>query len=306
MKIFFDNVNFKSDSGPNSFALKLANAMDRLGHRINQDVDPDVQLSFINDVNKVAPMFQRLDGIYFNSSQDWQSMNEPIRRTYESAVGVIFQSHFNKILTERYFGVHPNSCVIHNGTNLTEIQDQPAFTHPDLDNFDRVWACASAWRPHKRLPENIRYFLENSAEKDCLLIAGKNSNGSNSSSNLLQPSKNPRIFYMGQLERQQLIRVYKRADYFVHLALMDHCPNVVVDARAAGCKIICASSGGTKEIAGADAIVIQDMDWDYKPFALYEPLRLNFTHSARNTLDNTIDINLVAQKYISMLETSRR
>ena len=137
MKIFFDNVNFKSDSGPNSFALKLANAMDRLGHRINQDVDPDVQLSFINDVNKVAPMFQRLDGIYFNSSQDWRSMNESIRRTYESAVGVIFQSHFNKILTERYFGVHTNSCVIHNGTNLTEIQDQPAFTHPDLDNFDR-------------------------------------------------------------------------------------------------------------------------------------------------------------------------
>ena len=53
MKIFFDNVNFGSQSGPNSFALKLANALSRLDHRVNQDLNPDVQLSFITAVNNV-------------------------------------------------------------------------------------------------------------------------------------------------------------------------------------------------------------------------------------------------------------
>ena len=52
---------------------------------------------------------------------------------------------------------------------------------------------------------------------------------------------------------------------FIHLAWLDHCPNVVVDARAAACQIICSSAGGTKEIAGPSAIVIEEDEWDFEP-----------------------------------------
>ena len=45
-------------------------------------------------------LVQRLDGIYFNSAQDWKALNEPIRRTFEISSGVIYQSNFNKDLTE--------------------------------------------------------------------------------------------------------------------------------------------------------------------------------------------------------------
>ena len=101
MKIFFDNVNFQSNSGPNSFGLKLAKELEKKGYRINKDESPDVQLSFIQATRKIAPLIQRLDGIYFNSEQDWKAQNKPIQLTYENAEGVIYQSNFNKTLTEK-------------------------------------------------------------------------------------------------------------------------------------------------------------------------------------------------------------
>ena len=104
MKIFFDNVDFSSSSGPNSFGLKLALQLELMGNKINKNEKPDVQLSFIQATRKLAPLIQRLDGIYFNSEQDWNTQNKPIKSTYEKADAVVYQSNFNKTLTEKYFG----------------------------------------------------------------------------------------------------------------------------------------------------------------------------------------------------------
>jgi glycosyltransferase involved in cell wall biosynthesis len=297
MKIFFDNVNFSSPSGPNSFANKLAVQFQSLGHSINDTLEPDLQLTFISSINRIAPIVQRLDGIYFNSEQDWQKLNEPIRETYKISAGVIFQSDFNKRLTEHYFGPHSKSAVIHNGTDLEEHRNVPFFTHAHVERFEKVWAAASSWRPHKRLAENIRYFLEHSVENECMIIAGENPDAQ---------IKHPRVFYAGNLPREKLISLYKRADYFIHLALMDHCPNVVIDARAAGCHIICASSGGTKEIAGKDATIIEDAEWDFRPFALYDPPQLDFSKRHKNAQDSNININRTAQKYLKFFEEALR
>ena len=62
--------------------------------------------------------------------------------------------------------------------------------------------------------------------------------------------------------------MYKASKYFLHLAWLDHCPNVVVDAMACGCTVICSSAGGTKEIAGDNAIIIEENDWNYEPVHL--------------------------------------
>ena len=292
MKIFFDNVDFTSPSGPNSFASKLASHFSSLGHRITHE-NPAVQLSFIQATTKIAPMIQRLDGIYFNSEQDWKSLNSPIKQTFDLADGVVFQSNFNKALTEKYFGKKENSVVIHNGTKLSHIDKIQPLSHPEIDKFENVWSCASSWRPHKRLSENVRYFLEKSGPNDCLIVAGNNPDTS---------LDMPRIFYAGVLEWEQLISLYKRSKYFLHLALMDHCPNVVVDARAAGCKIICSSSGGTKEIAGDNSVIIQDMEWDYLPFKLYEPPKLDFSVTQKYKSAASCDINDTAQQYLSFFE----
>jgi len=293
MKIFFDNVNFGSNSGPNSFGRKLATSFVRKGHVLGHD-NPDVQLSFIQSNNNLAPTVLRLDGIYFNSEQAWENLNAPIKHSYSESAGVIYQSNFNKVLTEKYFGIKENSVVIHNGTDLELIEKIPALSYEPLNKYETVWSCASSWRPHKRLSENVRYFLEHKDDNSCLIIAGKNPDYS---------INHPDIFYTGNLDWTNLISLYKRSKYFIHLALMDHCPNVVVDARASGCQIICASSGGTPEIAGTDAIVVKDMEWDLQPFRLYDPPMLNFSHIQSLTESSNLDINKVADKYLKFLET---
>lgn len=295
MKILFDNADFGSSSGPNSFARKLAEELIKRKHSVNESLKSDIQLSFIMASQDLGmPIIQRLDGIYFNSEQDWKSLNEPIKKTYDISSGVIFQSNFNKQLSEKYFGEKILSTVINNGTDLSLIEKITPLSHPAIDGFENVWSCASSWRPHKRLKDNVRYFLECAGEKDCLVIAGSNPD---------YEIKHERVFYVGNLEWEQLISLYKRSKYFIHLALMDHCPNVVVDARAAGCKIVCSSSGGTKEIAGINSVIVKDMEWDFVPFRLYQPPELDFGALCEPPqIEKSIDIKDVADSYLSFFE----
>ena len=92
----------------------------------------------------------------------------------------------------------------------------------------------------------------------------------------------------------------KRSSTFLHLAWLDHCPNVVVDARACGCKIVCSSSGGTKEIAGPNSIVIKEKDWNFQPIDLYNPPSMDFKNFYENKSISEMNIDLVAKKYMDV------
>ena len=286
MNVHLDNVNLGSTSGPNSFAGKLVKYSDCT---FDSQIAPDAYLSFIETHRPSfdAPMFQRVDGIYFNTRSDYNIQNANIKRTYDLADGIIFQSEFNKELTTKYFGEHPNTTVIHNGADTELIDSTPALEQPIFDSYESVWSCASSWRPHKRLAENIRYFLEHSGDKDCLVVAGSTD----------YPKAHDRVFFAGHLPKEVLIALYRRSKYFLHLAWLDHCPNVVVDARASGCKIVCSSAGGTKEIAGPDAIVIEEEEWDMNPVDLYNPPKMNFSKVIDNTYNVGYNMYTVASKY---------
>ena len=101
MKIKFENVNFRSNSGPNSFGKKLHKYLHLNGDKVT-DHDYDAILCFIEDGSNHSSdrLFQRLDGIYFNTDFDFNRQNQNILATYKKAHGVIFQSEFNKKLTE--------------------------------------------------------------------------------------------------------------------------------------------------------------------------------------------------------------
>jgi hypothetical protein len=294
LKILFDNVNFQSLSGPNSFGRKLASVLINKKHKlVGVNDNPDIQLSFIQTTNKVTNLVQRLDGIYFNTDQDWHRLNQSIYETYKIADAVVFQSNFNKKLTENFFGVAKDSYVIHNGTDINMIKSVPKLQHITLDKFEDVWCCASNWRPHKRLEENIHYFLEHTEENSCLVVAGD-------VANLNYELNSSRVIFVGNLDWIQLISLYKRSKYFIHLSFLDHCPNVVVDARTSGCHIICSSSGGTKEIAGKNSTIIQDIDWDFRPLKLYSPPRLDYTKKFEYNYDSNIDINYTSDQYLDV------
>jgi glycosyltransferase involved in cell wall biosynthesis len=294
VRLNLDNVNFSSNSGPNSFAAKLLPHLMREGVEITAD-RPDAHLCFIESPRSHydAPMIQRLDGIYFNTRQDFVRQNYNIRRTYEMASGVVFQSHFNKRLISQYFGPHKNYQIIHNGADTEAINKAPEF---NLIEYENLWVSAASWRPHKRLGENIRYFLEHSSAKDIMIVAGN------------VPAEDrivdDKVRYIGVLTQTQLYSLYKRCQTFVHLAWLDHCPNVVVDARASGCKIVCSSAGGTREIAGPDAIVIEEEEWDLTPVDLYTPPEMNFSNKLDNSRWNVnVEIEKVSSQYCRFIKS---
>jgi len=295
MKIYMENVDFNSWSGPNQFGKKLAMAFLEKKHQIVKAEDnPDIQLSFIRSARKVAPLVQRLDGIHYNPNKDWQRANKSIFNTYQIADGVIFQSEFSERLCTNFFGKHDNTFVIQNGTDLEAISKIAPFEHSFADRFDKIWSCSSRWtnRPNKRLKENIEYFLEKSGKNDGMIVIGPDSK------NIVE---NERIFYLGKASWEMCISVYKRSDYFIHLSFVDNCPNVVVDAVASDCHVICPSCAGSEEIAGPNSTVIEDFKWDFKtPIDPAQPPKLNFDDIRQGRYNVSYDIKSVANKYIDV------
>ena len=300
MKIFAHNFNPQSNSGPNKFTRQLFNTMQKdlgVSYTINQQ-DADVEFCLIQQVvHKVKPMVLRLDGIWFNSEQNYKEQNKIIEYSYRNADTVVFQSNFNKKLTEAWFGPHENPHVIHNAADMKQIERaNPAFWNNIFGKETEVWSCASAWRPHKRLDENIRYFLEFAPKNAILAVAGKGA-----ASERLNHRFNERIKFLDELDYMSLLSLYKRSSTFVHLAYLDHCPNVVVDAQAANCRIICSNSGGTLEIVEKGTIVIED-EWDFKPCELYNPPKLKFNHFKHITMSRDRNIVKCSKKYYDILK----
>ena len=300
MKIFAHNFNPQSNSGPNKFTRQLFKNMQK-EHGVsftNNQQEADVEFCLIEQVaHKVKPMVLRLDGIWFNSEQNYKEQNRLIEFSYKNADAVVFQSEFNKKLTESWFGKHKNSYVIHNAADMKQIERaNAAFWNNTFGKDSEVWSCASSWRPHKRLNENIRYFLEFAPKNAFLAIAGKGS-----SSERLNYRHNERIKFLNELDYMSLLSLYKRSSTFVHLAYLDHCPNVVVDAQAAGCKIICSSSGGTSEIVEKGTVVVED-EWDFKPCKLYQPPKLKFDSFKHYTMNKNRNIVNCTKKYYDILK----
>jgi glycosyltransferase involved in cell wall biosynthesis len=275
MKVFTHNFNPQSNSGPNKFTRQLFKKLiSEKGFEITSQEDCEVEFCLIQqETQKKKPMVLRLDGIYFNSEQDFRSQNAPIKFSYDNADAVVFQSEFNKKLTEAWFGVHKNSFVVHNAFLETRSLDK---TFKELHRGLEIWSCASSWRPHKRLIENVRYYLENAPQDSVFIIAGTGftTEDRNKIKDLITSQKynvsSKKIVFYGELQYNKLKELYAASSTFVHLAYLDHCPNVVVDAAAHGCHIVCSSTGGTKEVV-TKGTVIQEEDWDFSPVALYQP-----------------------------------
>ena len=290
MRIQFENVDFSSRSGPNGFGLKLARQFMRDGHELTND-QPDVRLSFIQSMNNFNPMVLRLDGIYFNSLQDWKAMNESIHRSYDHASAVIVQSEFDKKLVFKFFGERENVHVIHNGTDTKLIRSIQAQNC----KRENTWMCASSWRPHKRLDENIRLFQQLKKDGDSLLVAGNNARVS-------EETNVEGVHFLGDLNWEAMISCMKASANFIHLSWLDHCPNVVVDAKSAGCRVHVSQAGGTAELASSDDFIYKDGEFDFTPVRLYEPPSMIFDQKTSGTSGCNFLIEDCSASYAKVLE----
>ena len=296
MKIHFSNVNFSSSSGPNSFASRLANQLTIDGHDIVGCNDSyAAALVFIEPASKLdgnARIVQRLDGIWFKPDQ-FHTHNVGIKRAYNDSDYIIWQSKFDKDMTCHHWGSRPGD-VIHNGIKIKEPSTSFSI---EKEEGTRFFVCSANWHRQKRLSENVRLYRKLRSEKDFLFVMGSNVD--------VQLRQDLHEFYLGNLTHDQCLSVYRKADWMIHLAWLDHCPNVVVESLSQSCPVICTDSGGTMEIVKENGIIVNESEkYNFELVDYDNPYKLNipFLKLRNIEVDNSyLDIGNVAQKYIQAL-----
>lgn len=308
MKIHFDNVDPSARTGPNTFATRLAKSLFEAGHDVvTEGSSADVSLVFIEPTGRqlAKRVVQRLDGIWFRP-QDFRTKNVRIEELYHRADAVVFQSNFDKVMTTKWFGSPKHGNVIHNGINMTRVNE---VTIPELAVIralnEKVFVCSSNWHPQKRLRDNLRLFdrvQRSQFPNSCLFVMGANPD-------VRVP--NPHVMYMGTQPPEVYLQVFAVADWMLHVAWADHCPNVVIEALSQGTPVVCSEVGGTKELVGGFGVVLKEDPYDFELADYDNPPQLDITQIGnlppRETLDCAsiadIDINNVTGKYVKLFES---
>lgn len=273
MRIHFDGVTFGSHSGPNTFANRLATRLTELGHEVNDHDGPgsDVSLVFIEPTGQPLAnrVVQRLDGLWFKPDE-FYTKNVGIERLYNRAHAVVFQSDFDKRFTETHWVPHVRSSVIHNGLKVEPVK---SFTSGELEalrnQYEKVFVCSANWHPQKRLQANANLFvhLKTVYPNSCFIVMGSNPG-------VLGPSDDPSwfkpftwhtpknvtkdVYVLEWVPSDVYMQIFSMADWMVHLAWLDHCPNVVVECLSQGTPVICSEHGGTKELVGGYGLILRE------------------------------------------------
>lgn len=304
MRVYFDNVNFSSNSGPNTFGTRLANELhENFGVTIvGPNDDYDVFLCFIEPTHnpkKGSKTIQRLDGIWFKPEQ-FHTHNRLIKMAYENFDYIVWQSEFDKNMTCHHWGSRPGS-VIGNGINLKEkIIPGEKFLNW-RKKFEKLFVCSANWHRQKRLKENTEFFLKNSSKNDALIVLGKNPD---------YIINNKNIFYLGSLPHKNCLEIYSKSDWMIHLAWLDHCPNVVVESLSQNCPVICTDSGGTHELVKKNGIIIKEKNpynYELTDYDIPYDLDIKKIDLDKNKLYlqseiSNINIKNVAKEYYSLFK----
>lgn len=321
MKIYFDNVDFASRSGPNTFATRLAKQLHLMGHNpfVNKD-DYDIALVFIqptNNLNINKPFVLRLDGIW-SKVENFQQNNAPIKWAYDNANAIIIQSRFDFEFIKKHFGWQKQEiCILGNGIDFQEIIDARAKNTLSLNtlrsNYNQILVASSNWHPQKRLNVNYELFKhirqQNIKDNICLIVMGSNAH--------LPEDRTirPHVFITGNLSHEDCLQIYSQCDYMLHMCYADHMPNSVCEAIACNLPVVCSNVGGTKEL-----IYTSNGDYGFKikekenfTFDLFDydsPPQIDVTQfkafdskidKFKNDVQQRLDIKFIAKQYENLL-----
>jgi len=287
MKVHLDNVNMSSSSGPNSFGKRLAMALIESGHEVelHDGTHADVSIVFIEPSGRplAKKVIQRLDGIWF-SPEEFETKNSSIKKLYQSADGVIWQSEFDKEMITKWWKFPKKGAVIHNGINAREIKK---FQIPALEQirqqYEMLFVCSANWHPQKRLLQNIELYkhLRNFYSSAALIVLGSN------------PIKvaDPHIFYAGSQPHEICLEIFSAANWMLHLAWLDHCPNTVIESLSQGTPVICSEHGGTKElIKGYGIILNEKVNYNFELTDYENPPKID-VKQIKNKLPNKSELS---------------
>lgn len=212
------------------------------GHKIvAKPQQADIQFSSVRIVNKSGlPTILRIDGICYDRGVDYKAKNKAISKSHKIADAIIYQSKTSRKMCEKYLSPRQTDIarVIHNGIDPT------GWNNPQKHSGINIMCCAK-WRRPKRLKEIIQIFnlFHQQYPNSKLHVLGVFVKGS-------QPINHPDVIYYGKLEYEQIKKIYRIGDMFIHLCKKDSCPSVVMEAMAAGLPVITTNAcGGATEVA---------------------------------------------------------
>lgn len=305
MKICFDNVSWSSASGPNTFAQRLATQFSLDGHVIADADDYDVGLVFIEETGALKlkkPKVQRLDGIWFKNEHEFETKNVGIRSLYRIADSVVWQSDFDMRMTQKWWDRPRHGRIIRNGISTQKVEVTNATVHELRSKYEKIFVCSANWHKQKRLSSCINLFKHIRSTLhpySCLVVMG-------SQPDCIVADKN--IYYTDALPHELCLEIFSAADWMIHLAWADHCPNVVLEALSQKCPVICSSVGGTKEIVRENGIILADsLDYSFELFDYDSPPDIDvvqLTSLPHIDVDaSAIDIRNVAKQYVDLFKT---
>jgi glycosyltransferase involved in cell wall biosynthesis len=298
-------------TGPSTFASRLAIELAKNPSVRFVETDADVKLSFIQENNscRATKLVQRLDGIWSKKEQFASGANESIKKTYDKAAAIVWQSQFDRDYSSTFFGQRAGE-VIFNGIDMT--LDRPVNLHviriiSELKKrYGKFFVTSSNWHPQKRLNDNIRLFqhLRNSglAPNSCLFVMG---------SNIPEDIKSIEgVHATGSVDESVFMYLYQNADWMLHLCYADHCPNVVCEALSTSLPVICSEVGGTRELVRNHGIILKEKEqFKNVPFDYDSPPEIDVAQVTvlpdldKNAFDKShIDITTTAKKYFELFE----
>jgi glycosyltransferase involved in cell wall biosynthesis len=258
------------NTGKGKFLKRLSVALQELGVKIvTPHEKSDINLAVGKNawpVNATKNIIRLGDTHKYK--KDYRQLNKRKIKALHKADGVIYQSRYSQKLCQAFLGVAKcPSIVIYNGADPKEFEVEPMKSPYDT-NF---LASARKWDNNKRLKTIKRAFWEANIEKSCLWVCGDTGH---KNGGVYDPEYDREIRMLGLVDDKTLASLYRRCNAMIDITYLSACPNSVVEALNADCKVICTDQGGTHEIVSVlsdFAVIPEKVKYNFKPTGKYVP-----------------------------------
>ncbi len=243
-------IPHRNMGGMYTFLANWKNWLNLQGIRYTEELHDDYNVLFVNSwavpyakvlqLKKQRPelvMVQRVDG----SARDYGRWNDNAdeRQAQVNMLAdlTIFQSSYSKYSTrEKFRVIRQDGPVIYNPVDTKLFRPDGHL----LNNRGWPRVCNASFSLNRKKGTWQLGTLAQQNPKVDFILCG----------NYPELPKLPNIHMQGHLKREELAKIMRSCDVFLHLAENDPCPNVITEALASGLPVLYKNSGGSPELVG--------------------------------------------------------
>lgn len=298
-------------TGKGKFVQRLIPELEKLGVRVTTNpadkCDVALHIGHIRYSSRARVDILRIGAVRVSTHENYRRLNAQRRKSVKLAQGVIYQSRYSRKTCHKF--VCKPDCpevVIFNGARLSDYH-----VYQPNSNKRILLASTRKWITQKRLKDVCAAFLGLSRDDVELQVVG------NTLGQEAKWCKEKGIRFLGMLSDQKLAGLLSKSEALVHVVYLDACPNSVVEGLCAGLRVVTTDQGGTKELVGAEDIVLSDYPFKYEPINLNKPPKLNriaLTEAMENVLGMShtradidavrrrLSIDVIARDYLGFFQ----